>query len=473
MPDQDPYADIAKPIEGTADPYAAIAKPELTATGIAAPQGTAGTGHTGRDVATGVAQGAANTTGNLVSGTARLLNKIPGVGEYLAPEQGIRSLEARTKQVSTPENTTQKVGKYGEQIGEWMIPSGAEEKAATLVGEHLPQLARFGVPAARALTGAGEAGLRSASQGGEFKTGAEIGAGGSMLGEAGRALAPKAAETALGISNRLRGHGRTIGEAALNETTGIRPETIAQQAATKLRTLTGNLESAAGNATGAGQMGTTAPAHAILDNAIANAPRNAPGYRAKLESLRPLLELNPNAGAQNRVFNPEEVLELKRGIDKEISSWDHAAKLSVDPVKRQLYRALDSELDRTVPEAQALNQRISSLIPVKQRAEQLTRNAGLGQRIAHRIGAHTGALAATGIGAGIGGGLGYHRAGIPGAIVGGGMGLAVPELIASPITQMMAARALRSPIPVALAKGTAAQVPYWLRQDEEEQPAEK
>jgi hypothetical protein len=267
----------------------------------------------------------------------------------------------------------------------------------------------------------------------------------------------------------LRGHGRTIGEAALNETSGVRPATIAQQAGTKLRGLTSDLESGAQAATATGIKGGTDQAHAILDEAIAKAPRNAPTYKAKLESLRPLLELNPGAGAQNRVFTPEEVLELKRGIDKEISSWDHAAKLSVDPVKRQLYRALDSELDRTVPGAQELNQRISSLIPVKQRAEQLTKNAGLGQRIAHRMAAHTGALA----GAGIGGGLGYHRAGIPGAIVGGGMGIAVPEMITSPSVEMSAARALRSPIPVALGKGAAAQIARPSVKDEEEEAREE
>jgi hypothetical protein len=187
----------------------------MTSNGIAAPQGTESTMTAGvkgaKDLLTGAAEGAANTVGNAVSGTARLLNKIPGVGEYLAPKQGIEALEAKTKERSTPENTTQAIGRTGEQIGEWLIPSGAEEKVASL----LPKMGKAIPIAARIGTSALESGLRNASQGGSFGTGAEAGVGGELLNQGLQKAAPIVAETALGVTGRMRGHGKTIGDAAL------------------------------------------------------------------------------------------------------------------------------------------------------------------------------------------------------------------------------------------------------------------
>jgi hypothetical protein len=99
---------------------------------------------------------------------------------------------------------------------------------------------------------------------------------------------------------------------------------------------------------------------------------------------------------------------------------------------------LDKELDRTVPGALGLNQRISSLIPVAQRAESVSRNAPTLQRAAQRFGAHTGALTLGAAGAY----EGKREGGIPGAIAGGLTGVLAPELIASPEGQIALARTL-------------------------------
>src|SRR6202451_586093 len=209
----------------------------VTSTGIAAPQGTESVATAGvkgaKDVLTGMAQGAANTVGSAVSGTARLINKIPGVGEYLAPKQGIDALEAKTKERSTPENEAQTIGRTGEQVAEWMIPSGAEEKAATLLGK-IPYASKA-IPAAKVGVQALESGLRNKSQGGDFTTGAEAGAGGELLNQGLQKVAPIVAETALGVTNKMRGHGRDIGGAALNELSSVRPASLAPESGQKIR----------------------------------------------------------------------------------------------------------------------------------------------------------------------------------------------------------------------------------------------
>jgi hypothetical protein len=418
----------------------------VTSTGIAAPQGTESVATAGvkgaKDVLTGMAEGAANTVGNAVSGTARLINKIPGVGEYLAPKQGIEALEAKTKERSTPENTAQTIGRTGEQIGEWMLPSGAEEKAATLLGK-IPYAAKA-IPAAKIGVQALESGLRNKSQGGDFTTGAEAGAGGEVLSQGLQKVAPIVAETALGVTNKMRGHGRDIGGAALNELSSVRPSSLVGESGQKIRALTTDLESrAAQSATPA----TTAPALQVVDNAIATYQKRNSPMVGKLQGLRDQLTTNAATGKAIPSSLPaSDVLELKRGVGDLINSWNPTESRSVKPIIQRVYGALDNEVDRTVPGAQQLNQRISSLIPVKQRASILANGAPTAQRIAARIARPTGAL--------LGAGVGYHEYGVPGAVA----GLAIPEMLSSPTGQMFAARALKSGAIPQLGKAAALQL---------------
>lgn len=75
--------------------------------------------------------------GLLETGTALspLINKIPGVGEYLAPKEGI----AAAKDIAKPTNTAQTVGKIGEGIGEFALGETAFAKGAKAVAM-LPRL---------------------------------------------------------------------------------------------------------------------------------------------------------------------------------------------------------------------------------------------------------------------------------------------------------------------------------------------
>jgi hypothetical protein len=68
--------------------------------------------------ASGAVTGAAKGLGSTVSGIGTLLNKIPGVGEILAPKEG---LAAEKGMIGEPEGTAQWVGYGGENLAEFML----------------------------------------------------------------------------------------------------------------------------------------------------------------------------------------------------------------------------------------------------------------------------------------------------------------------------------------------------------------
>lgn len=440
------YEDQAPPSQKQVD-FSKYEGP-TTSTGIAAPQGTASSPMAGvqgtKDVLTGISQGTANTVGNAVSGTARLIRKIPGVGPALIPEEGIKSLESITKERSAPKNEAQSIGRTGEQVAEWLIPSGAEEKTALLAGEMLPKMGKVIPLAARLGTQGVESGLRNASQGGDFSTGAAAGAGGELLNQGLQKAAPIMAETALGVPFRMRGHGKTIGDAALGELSSVTPAGLLRESQQKIGSLTGQLER---GAAASPVPASTAPAIQIVDDAIKTyEKRNSPAVKT-LQNLKDQLTTRASTGQPIPVQLPaSDILDLKRGVGDLVNSWAPGEKKAVQSITQKVYGALDKELDKAVPESQGLNQRISSLIPVKTRASILANGAPMTQRLASRIARPTGAL--------LGAGVGYHEYGIPGAAI----GLALPEMLSSPTGQMLAARAMKSGYAPQLGKAIALQL---------------
>jgi hypothetical protein len=524
-----PYAAIAIKDE---NPYAAVAM-NTQQQKPAEPSLLQKAGQVATDAFTGVGKGFASTANTL--------------GKIAFPDAAAKALHmpvpTSEQQAAyfAPKNTSEAVGKGLEQAGEFLIPGGAEEEGATkLAGLAGPSAAKFAEPAARVATSALGSGAVNKAQGGSFKTGAALGAGGTVVGQGLKALAPVIGESALGIPKAARAFGKTPGKALLEETRGIRPETIAESAQGRLGQLTPQLERAADAASVRAN-----PVHGLLPApaeeiplAPAPSPRNPKmrpmAFNAEInpeepmeprsgDPMAPISEypaINPHylsgsehpelagrvptrqgvlirpqevvggpvpATIPNRVASlepargvisgqmgkaasqnaeglfgqlgkqqdflsnrfgtgepipenvtPRELLDLKRGFNEEHLRWNPETHDHALSTARQAYGALDSELDRTVPEAAGLNQRISSLIPVAQRAESISRNAPTAQRVLGRFGAHTGALTM----GGIGGVAGYHEGGVPGAIAGGVTGVLAPELIASPEGQMIMARTL-------------------------------
>ena len=182
------------------------------------------------------------------------------------------------------------------------------------------------------------------------------------------------------------------------------------------------------------------PARSIINTSADTASRqNAAALHGQLADMGDTLSRHFDTGAEiPENITPRQLLDLKRGFNDQHLTWNPETHKSALSTGRQAYNALDQELDRTVPESAGLNQRISSLIPVAQRAESISRGAPTLQRAAQRFGAHTGALTL----GGIGGYQGYREGGVPGAIAGGLTGVLAPELIASPEGQMVLARTL-------------------------------
>ena len=334
--------------------------------------------------------------------------------------------------LKAPNSTSGRVGRGVEQAGEFMLPGGAEEKGAAKLAEMAPWAGRAAKPLAKVLTSGISAGAVNTAQGGSPVTGALMGAGGQVIGQGLKAAAPVIAETALGLPKAARAFGKTPGAALLDETRGIRPSTIAASAQERLGQLNPELESAAANSKVPASL---LPARGIVSDAANKAAnQNAEGLFNQLGKQGDFLDYGGPSGQ----VTPQKLLDLKRGFNEEHLRWNpemHDRALSTG---RQAYNALDQELDRTVPESAGLNQRISSLIPVAQRAESISRGAPTLQRAAQRFGAHTGALTL----GGIGGYQGYREGGVPGAIAGGLTGVLAPELIASPEGQMTLARTL-------------------------------
>jgi len=188
------------------------------------------------------------------------------------------------------------------------------------------------------------------------------------------------------------------------------------------------------------------PARNVLKGAFGTATRQ--GERTTSSQLQPLLtHLTEDISGEPIPENitPRQLLDLKRGFGNEfIHRWNPETMTGVKGSAAQTYHALGDELNRVVPEAQELNGRISRLIPIAKRGESAELNAPTTQRILHRVGAHTGAMA-TGL---VGGYQGYEKGGVPGAIAGGILGTAVPEAVASPTGEMVTARLFNHSAPL-------------------------
>jgi hypothetical protein len=394
----------------------------------------------------GAVKGALHTGLTLGDLGRRGLRTIPALRPYVdAPE----NIQSGFRDFIEPRGLGQQLGYGAEQAGEFLLPGSAEERLGMKAAELMPKLGRVAPVLGRLGAGALSTGAVNTAQGGSFGEGALLGLGSGTFTEAGRAIAPALAESALGVTKRLRGFGRTPGTAALEEIRGIRPGTVAENARAALDDLTSQLEQSAARST---VTTSTAPAVAVVDREMSKAAqRNSKTLYDQLNAVREQLTTEFSTGkALGGQLSASRLLELKRGIGELEGSWNPEQRGALKGIVRKVYKALDEELDRAVPESAQLNQRISSLIPVAQRAESTERGAEIGQRLMHRVAAHTGAL----LPSLAGGYYGYEKGGPLGAAA----GFTLPEVLASPSGQMLGARVLRSPIPARLGRAVVPQL---------------
>lgn len=412
---------------------------------------------------------------NLVTGAVKSIPGTLGGIAHLMP--GASDAWQPAEVAAQTNGTAQAIGKGIGNAAQFLIPGGAEEKLGAFAAERLPSIA---APLARIGASALGSGTVNAAQGGSFGGGALAGGVSGAAGESLRAIAPLLAETALGVRAPDRAFGRTPGQAIMQETTGVNPGTIASQAEQKVSGYGQQLQNAAAMSQAPVSL---LPARQVAKSAYGEAMmRNNPSVLKDMNSLNEQLGSRPGIGVQpqttgwtglyqkaptspSRIPIPPnvsatEALALKRGIGDLKTSWNPATASDFSSgTVGKVYGALDAGIDAAVPESTQLNQKISSLLPVSQRAGAADLNAGVLQRSISKMARPTGAL----IGASAGGAAGYKEGGTEGALLGAGLGLVAPEILASPTTLMVGARGMASPVVqrgiIPFARGAALQAP--------------
>jgi hypothetical protein len=133
---------------------------------------------TGKDVFTGAGKGFGSSVSNVVD----LAKNIPGARNYLENDLALNF----DKQAFEPENTAQSIGKAAEQVGEFVLPGGAVNRAAKFTEQAVSGLPLVAQQLVNMLTRSGyeglAAGIINMFQGGDFSTGAEVGTGIPLAG---------------------------------------------------------------------------------------------------------------------------------------------------------------------------------------------------------------------------------------------------------------------------------------------------
>lgn len=345
------------------------------------------------------------------------------------------------QQAAQTNGTAQAIGKGVGNAAQFLIPGAGEEKAGLYAASKLPEafapLAKMGVSALGT-------GAMNKAQGGSFGAGAITGGVGSGATQALKAWAPSVAESAMKVLGNDRMYGRTVGQAMLDDTTGIKPKAVMESAQNKISELTPQLDQLASDASQNGARGSLFGARTgvqqTIDSHVANRAVNTAN---DIRPLQRFLKTDSVTGlplAESQT--PTGLLAQKRGVDADfVGNWNpNKSTPQALGAARSTYGKLADEFHAAAPGTADLDQRISSLIPVADRASRLSYAAPTTQQVFNKFAAPTGALAAP-----LAGGLyGHEHGGAGGAIAGAAAGAVLPALLATPAGQMALARGLYS-----------------------------
>lgn len=386
--------------------------------------------------------------GRFLTGFGNAVNPVPGIKQMTEeasnPSIGLRStlgrhfIDPQTEQFSKAKDAVSGTGEFEHMPASGRMMSAAGHAAAGI----LPLVG----PAA---ANAGEQ-IGSGDVAGGLGSGAGLiasMAAPSAIGKGMKAAAEPLAETAMGIRNLDRAPNKMPGRAVLDETSGVRPGTISQQAGQRIADLSQEQRRIVGASPAQPSL---RPALDVGENAIAKARAG----NSESGHLEPMVEQltkprqgfagrmapinQPPAGAQGpsgpigitETQSAPDFLNMRQRFGNDFTKFDTARPLSKEALRtgNQMYGKMTDELHSQVPDLKPVDTRISNLIPARDATHVRDLNAGLPQRMMGRFGAHTGALA--------GALYGGHEFGLPGAVA----GIAIPELLADPTAQMIAAR---------------------------------
>jgi hypothetical protein len=263
----------------------------------------------------------------------------------------------------------------------------------------------------------------------------------------GKGTARGLTRVALGLPGRTERFGATPAQAALEQTSGFRPKTIAASARDQLKTLEGQLDTLVQRQKTLGTQADLTPAIDVIRQKIARL-QSANSDASDLFPMRDQL-IVPKTGFGGATTNPmfpgqpslieplqdvDQFLEMKRAFGNDWTKFDYSIPMKNDTraLGNQAYHELSQEFNRAVPESQPINQQIQSLVPVEEGARRAAEKAGPVQRIINRATRPTGGMTPV---------LAGTAAGGP---VGGAAVLAAQETMGSPSALMMAARPIYS-----------------------------
>lgn len=235
--------------------------------------------------------------------------------------------------------------------------------------------------------------------------------------------------SALRLPAKAEAFGATPARAVLEETSGVRPATIARTGQERINTLKPQMEGLVSKATKPVDL---TPSRTSVADAEALAARQGNKLvHGQIQPMREALEGNRVTGASYPPqISPSEALDLKRGFGDEFATFNPDLHTSTNALAKNVYGQLRRGIHESAPGTQEIDQRIQSLIPAIHRAETISRGAGLGERVLNRISRPTGGMLPAL--------LGFHEGGVPGAA----LGMVGSEAAASPVPLMIGARSM-------------------------------
>jgi hypothetical protein len=376
----------------------------------------------GLDVLRGIGQGAMQTVGSV----SKLINKLPVVGERLAPKAGINALE----QLSTPQTTLEKIGAGGEQGAEALLLGLVAPEAVPLEGA----AGALGNIAAQGGVGA----LSNYLHGGSPLAGAIVGAAGEGLAQAASAAAKPTVNSALGFGAKSKQFGRDPGQAILDYTKSSRLKNLIPELRDQINARVADLEARAAADPNL-NVSLDPVRQSILDLMERYHSENYYDADPYLEKIWDHVSVNKNTGTPfPSEVSAKEALQLKRGLGKYVpkNTWAEGAGGQLPIIAKQAQNVLGNTINQAVPGAELDNQIISNLIEAEKRAKIVGRGMGPGERAIDRLTRPTGALT--------GAAIGEYLGGVPGAMA----AIAAQEALRSPTLKLLAGRAMYAAPPI-------------------------
>ena len=330
------------------------------------------------DIWKGIGEGLLQDTAS----TGRLIQKIPGIGPRLIPEEGLRA----ERGLATPVNSGQRLGAGLEQAAEMALPTGE-------TGLGLKMLVGAGKGAAS--TAMHEGGTTPGIRPRDVAISAGIGAAAPALESGIRNLASSKlgrsmVNESMGASARDVTYGNpakglldnNIGEATTGDLenykealrNGAAPEQAAEAAggrmaavSQKINELSPKLEQAlsASNARIPAKQTVTD----TIDNAIkeisANHGVTQTDAQAAINELNEMKQaaLKTSGGGRAIAWSPAEANNVKREIGQQVN-WMGKERVGqlVEPVRKQVYGSLKAAINSAVPGSQEINENLTNLL---------------------------------------------------------------------------------------------------------------